>query len=407
MISMYSLKVKIVDLIFTCSLILILGFQTNYFLFEKNLTTVLLCVFFVFLLANKKDIPKLRYTGKYILWYGLFICYCVMSKMWSLYDNSNYIYALVKDTFIPMLVVLIMMEIQLRDGAFKVIDSLIIASTVAVLRAVAHTPILTLITTMDTRYFAAGLGVSYNNYTTLLTLVALVTAFMVSYKDKKYTKICLFFLLLIVFTGSRKAILITAAGLALIYFFSGKLTISRVIKRTLLAIVAEIGVWIAIHKIPFLYDLVGYKLDMAIFSILNPDQRVTKAMDLSIYARQTLRESAWNFFKAYPVTGIGYNCFSSTNQWNYYTHSNYLELLANLGGIGFFLYYSMYISRMVVYLYKFRRYKIAQFALSFLVMLMGLEYAQITFMRPFALIPLILVMVCADYLMDKGEIIHV
>ena len=39
----------------------------------------------------------------------------------------------------------------------------------------------------------------------------------------------------------------------------------------------------------------------------------------------------------------------------------------------------------------------SSFALIFILFLMGMEYAQITFFRPFAIVPLIVMMVFADY----------
>lgn len=400
---MERIRIDKQDIVLCLSLVLILGFQTNKYSFEKNASTLLILVlFFVYFLVGN-SILDLKNSKKYIIWYSVFTVYSCISSLWSIYNNGSYIYALVKDTYVPLVAIIVLLGVHVKKGVFRIINCLIVAELIAVLRAFINTPILKLISTMDTRLIASGLGVNYNNYSTQLTLVALIATIASFYKKRPYRAIFVILFLLIAATGSRKAIIIVLAGVVVLYCVSGSKNTAEIIKRVIFILSATAIVLLALYKIPVLYDLIGNKLDVAIQSILNKNVTADRSTDLSLYARSVLRESAFEQFKQHPIGGLGYNGFSFTNRWGYYAHNNYLELLASLGLFGFCSYYWLYVYEIANCLKHLKNNKISLYTLIFILMLIGMEYAQVTYMRPFAIIPLVVILMCSKEMIALGD----
>ena len=67
----------------------------------------------------------------------------------------------------------------------------------------------------------------------------------------------------------------------------------------------------------------------------------------SDYSRKLLLVGGWESFLAHPILGLGSGnshivTMELFNNWKSYMHNNYLEMLVNLGVVGFLLYYSLY-----------------------------------------------------------------
>jgi O-antigen ligase len=63
--------------------------------------------------------------------------------------------------------------------------------------------------------------------------------------------------------------------------------------------------------------------------------------DESAEIRSHLIKIGWNSFADRPFTGYGQDAFAYYN--TYYSHNNFIEILYNLGLVGFILYYLMYV----------------------------------------------------------------
>lgn len=131
-------------------------------------------------------------------------------------------------------------------------------------------------------------------------------------------------------TGSKKSVLIIIL-IALMAFAMDR----RMSKYLLLPIVAGIGIY-AIFNVPFLYNVVGYRItDM--FAALGIGNEVTAAQSTSI--RSSLIHMGLKSMWDYPIFGGGMNYFQYINHTIYYSHNNYIELLNNFGIVGTLLFY--------------------------------------------------------------------
>lgn len=149
-------------------------------------------------------------------------------------------------------------------------------------------------------------------------------------------------LILIIYTGSKKGIifsLLLLFGYLIIYMRPSKQLLKRII---ILCIILFSITYVAINFL----DLNGisenieriYKrIEGMLFTIDN-----VNFVDSSTKHRIHLINSALEKFYENPLLGLGITGFQYYE--GVYAHNNYAEILANLGFVGFIIYYSIYIS---------------------------------------------------------------
>ena len=352
--------------------------------------------------------------SKYLAWYSLVVLLCTVSLIWAKVNTWNYVYALIKDTYIPFVCFLLVSEdfMNKNKSPRGIVNCLIVAEVVVIIRAVLNTPWSEMIRTFDSRLFGSGLGRNYNDFTTQMTLVALITAYMAFYVDKKYKNVFRFIMLFVVISASRKAIVVSVLGYIILYLMSSGTNINKIVKRLIILSAIILAFLFLIFTNQFLYNLIGEKLIMMFQSLGMSSIDIVSSIsesniDHSMHGRAVLREEAFKQFVNNPLLGIGYYNFQYNNQYGLYAHNNFLELLADLGLIGFLCYYSLYFHFVFSAGKGIARNKenisYFKFVLIYVVLLIVLEYAQITFFRLFAIIPTIVVFRICDYYVEKKK----
>lgn len=171
-----------------------------------------------------------------------------------------------------------------------------------------------------------------------------------TYRCKKGSQASVLYLLL---TGVYSVLLLFTASKAwviglllffLIYFMR------RIKNRTLrilflpIIILAGVLAYVLLIRVPFLYNIVGYRLVELNSLLFGQVQQNT-----STWYRLDMMRNAWELFLKKPIFGYGLNnsYVFNTYQWVYdegtYFHNNYLELMVGVGIIGTVLYYMSYI----------------------------------------------------------------
>ncbi len=111
------------------------------------------------------------------------------------------------------------------------------------------------------------------------------------------------------------------------------------------------------------------------------------AGDASSWIRFQYNQLGWSLFKQRPLLGIG---ICNANRYtlayfghDHYLHNNYIELLACGGLIGFFLYYSMYLYLIVIFL-KYRKNRDPEYDVCFVLMtiVLLLDYGLVSYYSP-------------------------
>lgn len=139
--------------------------------------------------------------------------------------------------------------------------------------------------------------------------------------------------------------------------------------------------YFAVMNIPFLYDMVGYRLELMISGLLGGG-----AVDASTSTRMGLVEHGINFFLSSPWIGHGGANFAALNAFYYranagcYAHNNFIEILADYGVIGFILYYWIYIFMIAKTIKRLKTTSNLQLMVfSLLVTLLIMEYGFVSY----------------------------
>lgn len=158
-------------------------------------------------------------------------------------------------------------------------------------------------------------------------------------RNKKWYQNYLFLFLFVfsILTGSRKVIIIYG------FYFLGYWALKVKNKVYIIgAVVAVFLAFIAIMKIPFLYNMLGSRFEVTFLSI----QQVLAGLTPK-ETRMRMIVIGWNYFKESIWFGNGWASFAERyhiiNQAApVYSHCNFIEILCSSGIIGFLVYYSKF-----------------------------------------------------------------
>lgn len=148
----------------------------------------------------------------------------------------------------------------------------------------------------------------------------------------------------VVLTSSRKALVLLPVSLGLYYLLKSESWL-KLLGKVLVVIAIVAVLWIALTKIPFLYNLGGNRLEQLANTVFNEEKA-----DGSTAFRFQLVEWGIDWFKQKPVLGYGADNYrvlvGHLDTWagagGTYAHNNFIELLVDVGLVGFIIYYSMY-----------------------------------------------------------------
>lgn len=152
--------------------------------------------------------------------------------------------------------------------------------------------------------------------------------------DNKYLKYILMVAIildlhLMVLTGGRKFLLYAVVFLFITLLTKGKVSASRlIIVSVITGIVVLVGSYLIMHN-SYLYDAIGYRFD-----------GMSKGQAQGVDDQEDLMVKGIELFLQRPLFGWGVSGFATASGTGFYSHSNYVELLADFGIVGTLLYYS-------------------------------------------------------------------
>lgn len=181
-----------------------------------------------------------------------------------------------------------------------------------------------------------------NTVAVYLGIMSMFISYFYAKKKKKYALclllICFFFMLL---TGSKKAILIIICDL-IIYL---KISKEKATAFLMFALTIVCGS-ILIIQVPLLYNIIGHRIQDFFYQIFGLGKAsYSSASDMSSVVRLDLITEALEIYFGNPLyylTGGGANFFAYNSHYqnmNYYSHSNYTEMLCTYGLLGTSLFY--------------------------------------------------------------------
>ena len=152
--------------------------------------------------------------------------------------------------------------------------------------------------------------------------------------------------------------------------------------------------------IMIILSIIGYRFIMTNETFYNTIGRRIESMiqqfngeeeaDGSIEERNLLRTLSIQLFEKYPIAGYGIHAFRWYSYMNggpyLYSHCNYTELLADVGIIGFILYYGAYFYIIFAAWKNLKTRKLAIYIIAFMGMNLISDYSSVTYFRHYYLI---------------------
>lgn len=183
-----------------------------------------------------------------------------------------------------------------------------------------------------------------NIFSALFMYAGVLASWLIVYTPRNLQKLVYIILLcailfLMAVSGGRKTIVAVVATFALFFFFKRDSKYRTHYGRNFaLAALVVIGIFFAIFNIPFLYGVVGERFE-GMFEMFGGGGAVVAGDDM----RDWMIGRAFNGWLEAPFFGHGIDSFKYYNQietgHHFYAHNNILELLFDVGIVGFVVYY--------------------------------------------------------------------
>lgn len=336
-----SLMLSFDNLIDVSFFLLLFSVFTNIF-FDGVNNYFYFFAFFAFLgTTTIRLIFRIRQTGRVVLptitlWYGLFVLYGFASILWA-YDPGACFH--VTSRIVQCLIIQFCMaqNYSSKTALPRCLKIIAFASVMSSIYMLSQTPLDSL---FRSRFGTASASLNPNMFAVIYSFGALIAYFFACHLHKKLAYPIAFYLVfMVIITGSRKSTITVLLGILLLSLLTTRRR-HRLIR--LLITLGVIGLLLhLIMTIPQLYEILGSRFDSMLGFLTNSEE------DHSMALRLTFMRVAKEIFLEHFFFGVGIVNFhvvlGTLMNSSTYAHNNYYELLADLGLVGFVLYYSYYV----------------------------------------------------------------
>lgn len=209
-----------------------------------------------------------------------------------------------------------------------------------------------------------------------ICVIAMFVAYIYVNKKEKASFILWCILTVLSFlTGSKAAILFFCVSI--FYFISG-INYKERVKMILITVVISIVSIYFMFNNKFLYDVLGRRIEDMIFQMFGIGNG---SYSTSTEAREIMIMEGVSFFMDKPLFGGGEKYFASRTTTGYgYSHNNYIEILCNMGLVGFVVYYGPLVVTLIDGIRHGRKYKkFVCFVIYILVSRFCADLANVTY----------------------------
>ena len=308
-----------------------------------------MCAFFIS--SNLKVYLDVGYTT----WSVAFLAICFLSIVWAV-DTKPVINSMKNLVVHFTILILLRSSIRTREDimtVFKVILLSVVINSVYLLFTGAS--VLEEAKLVETG--AARLGEegdwNANGIGFMTSTAMLISLYFFKEGKKNYVKlinVCIIVLTCTVtlLTGSRTAILKVAMGFALFSYFSSK---GKRFKAVLVILVLLFVLYYVMMYVPLFYSIIGWRME-GLIAMFTGVGEIESSADI----RDKFIGDAIERWKESPILGHGLDCYRRVNtiKRNYYSHNNFVELLADLGLVGFIAFYVAHIKNLFT-LFNFKK----------------------------------------------------
>lgn len=336
---------------------------------QKNVLYAIKLMFIIYMairlfLTNQK-------LSRYTLWAAVFLTISSASILWAASQQIatfNFVW------LAQALIIVALMEtfIQDKKDIEFLMKSFVYGGILLSLRLVIETPI------EYWGYARLGSVIDYNENDLALKLVfsTIMTLYFISInKKKRFHQILLIgFIVIVLFTGSKKAFL----GIILGLIFSKVLKLKKnplfYIYAFIILILVPYGLYYISMNVEPIYNVLGYRVEDMIRTL-----RGDETASYSTYLRINMIMTGIEMFTHKPLLGYGIGNYSVLSGFNAYAHNNYIEVLFNQGLVGFLSYYSIYIYILISSMRMMLKNNRDYFPLMIITLIIIFEFAMVSY----------------------------
>lgn len=324
----------------------------------------------LYLIGNAKTLNHL--LVKYSVWLVSFVSFGLLSLLWAHSDNATALLVTLSVIQAGLIAFCIIYYCALTQKIQIVLYALVASAIVLCARFVVTVPVS--MWGQEERFEAYGIF-GGNGPAIVMAYAAVVLVWMCFFSKNKVKRkipamLCVaVFMLVSMLMGTKKSLLIFAICI-LIFLLGSARDPLKLGGRILLGVGAIVVAYLLITKIPALDRSIGHRFEGMFQLFLGGET------DKSTASRADYFTHAFQVFLEHPLLGIGQDGYRYLNRDGTYSHNNYTEMLANLGLIGFVLYYWIYAWALK---YSMRIFKRNILPLSFLLSIVIVDIAMVSY----------------------------
>lgn len=371
-------KDDITKLIFDCCFVL--NMLVIFGLYEvgvvASITGIMMFAAAIFIKLGRRDS---KITIPYnMVWFGMFVVYASMSGLWAFYVQASSIELILRLIIILLIITSISIYIEKPQDLERLMSLFMLSIFIIIAFELSVVPIDSWLDGMLGRNFS---GFNPNEFAFWVSCAEMM-AFYRFYikKDYKFIVLVAFFAFVVLLSSSRKAtISIILAPIMMMLLSTYKK--NYLLKIAIMCAVIVLIIYLILTN-EYLYNTIGRRF----VSMYNFTNDKSNKSDNSMFLRSYYIQVAKDIFFESPLFGKGVNNFYSTMIQDYgtkgtYAHNNYWQILSEFGLVGFAIYYSLYLYCIVKLVRNVivNKSKVSILFLSFMVLLIGLEYGMVTF----------------------------
>lgn len=353
MFSLISIKEKVLYMLFFILILFIFTFKNYHILLYPYQ------IFFIFTFPLLFGISNLR-VNEYLLWNLIFIMIMFISSFFSPFQEIS-----VKQCFNYIKVALICyyftLYIEDRQKLDDILNIFVIVSIITILMVIIQTPL----SHYGAKRFGEQVRLNSNDLAVKLAISGIICVFLAQKKSIIYFLLAALNFSFMIFTGSRKVIVVVFLSLFFLLYHAFR-------KKALYVIFYIFIFWFILYFIKgtALIDLLYLDRLASLFNVLTN----TGSIDDSTLTRLEMIDAGKHIIFNRPLMGWGGLSFSMLTR-HAYAHNNFIELLVSFGFIGLIVYYYYYFIIFINLLKKKSTIIFLLILLSFLLM----EYGQVTY----------------------------
>lgn len=349
-------------------MLLIVVFTLAFRNYSRILAIVQLIGCFVVYISNFKKGKIKNNKIIYLIWKCMFLIWSFFSLFWAEY-SSNVIALIVSVLEVTMVGFGVILYIDDNTKIDRILNFVKIGSLILIARMIMQVPF----NAWGTDRVGIYIGYGGNGAANVLSYAALLMYYYYKKTNKKQNIIySIIFVAFALLCGSKKAVIIVIIGIGLQMILNSNKPI-QTFKNVIKVVLIVLTLTFAIMNFEPLYNVLGIRFEKMFLALSGQT-----GGDMSTKDRILFAEVAYNVFKNHPLLGVGLDNYRYYNYMQYYAHNNYLELVADLGIIGFILYYWFIFKNFIVCLKNYKN-KNFVFCGIFILIVLIMDIANVSY----------------------------